>query len=477
MIEIDNIYNMDCIEGMKLMANGSVDAVIADLPYGVLNRSNKAVHWDRQIPLEALWEQYRRITKPGSPVILFAQGIFSARLMLSQPRMWRYNLVWRKDRVTGHLNANRMPLRQHEDIIVFYDRQPLYHPQMTPCPPERRNHGRRKTDGFTNRCYGEMKLGYPEGFRDTSDIYEAEVLYMTPKKKKIKRKQWIGLVFIAPWLIGLIGLQVYPFVASLFYSFTEYNIMSSPKWIGLANYVKLFTADNEFWYSVKVTLIYTIFTVPGKLTVALIVALVMNKNMKGINFIRTIYYIPSLIGGSIGIAILWKLMFQEEGIINSLLKAIHLPTLHWLGDPKTALPTIILLQLWTFGSSFVMFLAALKNVPVDLYEAADIDGASSWKKFVKITLPQISSIIFFNIIMQTITALQSFTSSLVITNGGPLKSTYVLGMKLYTEAFSFYKMGYACAISWVIFIMIMIVTMILFRFSSMMVYYEDGNDF
>lgn len=183
---------------------------------------------------------------------------------------------------------------------------------------------------------------------------------MTPKKKKLKKKQWIGLVFIAPWLIGLIGLQVYPFVASLFYSFTEYNIMSSPKWIGLANYVKLFTADNEFWYSVKVTLIYTIFTVPGKLTVALIVALVMNKNMKGINFIRTIYYIPSLIGGSIGIAILWKLMFQEEGIINSLLKAIHLPTLHWLGDPKTALPTIILLQLWTFGSSFVMFLAALK---------------------------------------------------------------------------------------------------------------------
>ena len=182
--------------------------------------------------------------------------------------------------------------------------------------------------------YTEMILGYPEGFRDTSDIYEAEVLYMTPKKKKIKRKQWIGLVFIAPWLIGLIGLQVYPFVASLFYSFTEYNIMSSPKWIGLANYVKLFTADNEFWYSVKVTLIYTIFTVPGKLTVALIVALVMNKNMKGINFIRTIYYIPSLIGGSIGIAILWKLMFQEEGIINSLLKAIHLPTLHWLGVPR-----------------------------------------------------------------------------------------------------------------------------------------------
>ena len=147
---------------------------------------------------------------------------------------------------------------------------------------------------------------------------------MTPKKKKIKRKQWIGLVFIAPWLIGLIGLQVYPFVASLFYSFTEYNIMSSPKWIGLANYVKLFTADNEFWYSVKVTLIYTIFTVPGKLTVALIVALVMNKNMKGINFIRTIYYIPSLIGGSIGIAILWKLKDDGSSLTDPKISALLL---------------------------------------------------------------------------------------------------------------------------------------------------------
>ncbi len=300
---------------------------------------------------------------------------------------------------------------------------------------------------------------------------------MKQQKLRLKKKSWIGLVFIAPWLIGLGTLQIYPFFASLYDSFTEYNIMTTPKFIGIGNYVKLFTTDTEFWNSVKVTLIYTVFTVPGKLLVALIVALVMNKNMKGVNFIRTIYYIPSLIGGSIGIAILWKLMFQEEGIVNSLLKAIHLPTQHWLGDPKTALPTIILLQLWTFGSSFVMFLAALKNVPMDLYEAADIDGASRFKKLISITLPQISSIIFFNVIMQTITALQSFTSSLVITNGGPLKSTYVLGMKLYTEAFSYYKMGYACAISWVIFIMIMIVTLILFRFSSMVVYYEDGNDF
>lgn len=136
MIETDKIYNMDCLEGMSRMPEGSVDAIIADLPYGVLNRGNRSACWDRQIPLGPLWEQYRRIIKPDSPIILFAQGIFSAHLMLSQPGIWRYNLVWQKDRVTGHLNANRMPLRQHEDILVFYMKQPVYHPQMTPCPPE-----------------------------------------------------------------------------------------------------------------------------------------------------------------------------------------------------------------------------------------------------------------------------------------------------------------------------------------------------
>ena len=180
MIETDNIYNMDCLEGMSLMADDSVDAVIADLPYGVLNRSNPSANWDRQIPLESLWAQFRRITKPKSPIILFGQRLFSARLMLYQPQLWRYNLVWQKDRVTGHLNANRMPLRQHEDILVFYKKQPVYHPQMTPCLPERRNHGRRKTDGFTNRCYGEMKLA---PVRVADDKYPTSVIFV-PKEHK-----------------------------------------------------------------------------------------------------------------------------------------------------------------------------------------------------------------------------------------------------------------------------------------------------
>ena len=157
MIEIDKIYNMDCMDGLPMVADNSVDAIIADLPYGVLNRSNKAASWDRRIPLAPLWEQYRRITKPDSPIILFAQGFFTAELMMSQPKLWRYNLVWRKDRVSGHLNANRMPLRQHEDILVFYEKLPVYHPQMRPCLPEERNHTRREVREFTNRCYGKMQ--------------------------------------------------------------------------------------------------------------------------------------------------------------------------------------------------------------------------------------------------------------------------------------------------------------------------------
>ncbi len=295
--------------------------------------------------------------------------------------------------------------------------------------------------------------------------------------KSLTRRKYIGLLFIAPWIIGFLVLQLYPFITSLVYSFAEYNIMSSPKFIGIQNYVQLLTRDREFWNSLRVTVVYTLFTVPGKLVVALLVAVLMNKNMRGVNAIRTIYYLPSLFGGSIAVSILWKLMFQNTGIINQIIGLVGIQPVKWLGNPKTAMPVIIMLNMWQFGSAFVMFLAALKNVPTELYEAAEIDGANRVVQFFRITLPQISSIIFFNVIMQTITALQSFTGPMVITNGGPLKATQVLGLKLYTEAFSFYKMGYACAISWVIFILIMAVTGVLFRFSSMVVYYEDKGDF
>lgn len=297
----------------------------------------------------------------------------------------------------------------------------------------------------------------------------------TGKVQYVKR-DYQAFLYIAPWLIGFLVLQIYPFATSLFYSFTEYTIGGVPEWIGLQNYQKLFTGDTEFWNSLKVTMLYTVYTVPGKLIMALAVAMFLNRDIKGINLIRTLYYIPSLFGGSVAVAILWKLMFLENGLVNSMLNAVNLPTISFWGDTKYALKTICALEIWQFGSSMVMFLAALKQVPRSLYEAAEIDGAGKVRKFFGITLPQITSIIFFNLIMQMIQALQNFTSAFVITDGGPLKSTYVLGIKLYKEGFSYFKMGYASSISWVVFVVILIVSLLLFRSSSAWVYYEDQRN-
>lgn len=297
------------------------------------------------------------------------------------------------------------------------------------------------------------------------------------KKTGYRKRDYQAFIYIAPWLLGFLILQLYPFMMSFFYSFNDYTIGAVPEWVGLKNYIRLFTQDTEFWNSLKVTIIYTLYTVPGKLVMALAVAVFLNRDIKGINLIRTLYYIPSLFGGSVAIAILWKLMFLENGLVNSFLQALSLPTISFLGDTKYALKTICSLEIWQFGSSMVMFLAALKQVPRSLYEAAEIDGGGKIRIFFKITIPQITSIIFFNLIMQVIQALQNFTSAFVITNGGPMKSTYVLGMKLYKEGFSNFKMGYASSISWVVFTIILVVSLLLFRSSSAWVYYEDQGDF
>ena len=284
------------------------------------------------------------------------------------------------------------------------------------------------------------------------------------KPKRYKKRDYQAFLYLMPWILGMLILQIYPFLCSFYYSFTNYQVSSSPIWSGLDNYRYLFTKDTEFWNSVKVTVVYTLYTVPGKLVMALAVAVFLNRNIKGINLIRTLYYIPSLFGGSVAVSVLWKALFIDNGVINALLTGL-------------SLPAICALEIWQFGSSMVMFLAALKQVPVSLYEAASIDGAGKLQSFFRITLPQITPIIFFNLIMQTIQALQNFTSAFVITKGGPVKSTYVLGMKLYKEGFSYFKMGYASAISWAIFVMIVAVTMLLFRSSSVWVHYDDEGSF
>ena len=287
------------------------------------------------------------------------------------------------------------------------------------------------------------------------------------------KREYQAYLYILPWILGFAILQLYPFVSSFIYSFTDYTVGAKATFQGLANYKKLFTQDKEFWNSLKVTILFALYTVPGKLIMALAVAMFLNRDLKGINLIRTLYYIPSLFGGSVAVALLWRLMFLDNGVINAILSALHLPVIQWLGDTRYALRSICMLEIWQFGSSMVMFLAALKQVPRSLYEAAEIDGAGKVTRFFHITLPQISPIIFFNLINQTIQALQNFTSAQVITEGGPLKSTYVLGLKLYKEGFSYFKMGYASAISWVVFAAIMIFTLAIFASSKLWVHYAD----
>ena len=293
------------------------------------------------------------------------------------------------------------------------------------------------------------------------------------RKKHYTKRDCQAFLYLLPWLIGIAVLQLYPFISSLVYSFHDYTIGGRMDFIGLDNYIKLFTRDRDFWNSLKVTLQFALYTVPGKVILALAVAVFLNRNIRGINAIRTAYYIPSLFGGSIAIALLWRLMFMDNGIINSMLSTLGISNIHFLGTRGTGMRVVCALEIWQFGSSMVMFLAALKNVPSSLYEAAQIDGAGWWKRFFHITLPQISPIMFFTLLNQTIQEFQNYTSPAIITGGGPRKSTYVMGMFLYQEGFSYCHMGYASAISWIEFIAILILTLIIFGTSRYWVHYGD----
>jgi oligogalacturonide transport system permease protein len=295
------------------------------------------------------------------------------------------------------------------------------------------------------------------------------------KQNNLTRRNNVAYLYIMPWLIGMLVFTLYPFVSSFYYSLTDYNPLKESVFTGLANYAELFTRDSEFITSLKATLLYTLYTVPVKLLMSLFIAMLLHKPRKGIGILRTVYYLPSLFGGSIAVAILWRALFMDQGMINGALAALSFQTISFLGDPKVALPTLSALEVWQFGSSMVMFLAALKQVPASLYEAARIDGASAVKRFSSITLPCISPIIFFCIIMQTLNAIQNFTSAMVITRGGPIKSTYMLGLKLYNDGFVKWRMGYASATSWVIFAIVAAFTAIIFLSQKFWVFYGDES--
>ncbi len=287
-----------------------------------------------------------------------------------------------------------------------------------------------------------------------------------------KKDKYLGYLYIAPWLLGFLVLTLYPFIVSLFYSFTEYNVFSI-KFVGLDNYINIFTKDKLFFNSLSKTLLYTVISVPLKLSVALLVAVVLNKLRRGRGIFYTIFYLPSILGSSVALAILWKYIFKYDGLINLLLGAIGIKGPNWIGDPNLALYVMMLLPLWQMGAPMVLFLAALKNVPVDVLEAARIDGARPKKIFFKITFPLISPIVFFNLIMQTIEIIQIFTPAYLITKGGPVKQTYLYSLYLYDTAFRDSKMGYASALSWILFVIIITFTMVLFGHSKKWVFYGD----
>ena len=281
-----------------------------------------------------------------------------------------------------------------------------------------------------------------------------------------------GFLFILPWLFGFLAFKAIPLLMSGVLSFMDYNIISSPEFIGFDNFREL--AENElFWSSMKSTGLYVLYTVPMKMVFSLFIAYILSSKVKGIGFFRSVYYIPSLMGGSVAISILWRYMFMQDGMINSLLELIGIEGPAWLSIPGTAMFVISFQHVWQFGSTMVVFLAALKGMPGSLIEAAEIDGATRKRIFWSVIIPYITPVVFFNLLTNLVTAFQEFNSPFVITAGGPYETTYLMSMMIYENAFRYLNMGLSSAISLVLFTIIVSFTLLLFGSSRFWVNYQD----
>lgn len=287
----------------------------------------------------------------------------------------------------------------------------------------------------------------------------------------LSKSSTAGILFSLPFIIGFLLFMLVPMAMSLYYSFCDFNVLSQPKFIGLKNYIDMFTNDQTFWQSVRATLYFALVSVPLRLVFALLVAMMLVKNSALTSFYRVAYYLPSIIGGSVAVAVLWKRMFSADGTINSILNALGFGvTTNWLGDLNTAIWVLILLAVWQFGSSMLIFLSALKQIPSELYEAASIDGAGKVKMFFRVTLPLLTPTIFFNLIMQIINGFLAFTQSQIITQGKPLNTTLFYAVYMYQQAFTFSHAGYASAMAWVMLLFIGALTLFLFKTKSKWVY-------
>ncbi|MFT4122269.1 MAG: sugar ABC transporter permease [Microbacterium sp.] len=302
----------------------------------------------------------------------------------------------------------------------------------------------------------------------------AELRKLEKGGKGSKRDNRAAAWFLTPWFIGLVLITAGPMLASLVLAFTKYNLLQAPVFNGLDNIVRMF-GDERLLRSLINTFLYVIISVPLQLALALALAVFLDRGVRGLSFYRSVFYLPSLLGGSVAIAVLWRTVFGTGGLVNDALAFFGIQGQGWISSPDTALATLILLNVWTFGSPMVIFLAGLRQIPTSYYEAAQVDGASRWRQFRSITMPLLSPIIFFNLVLQIIHAFQSFTQAFVVSGGtgGPADSTLVFSLYLYQRAFGSFDMGYASALAWLLVLVIGAFTALNFWLSKYWVFYDD----
>jgi multiple sugar transport system permease protein len=298
----------------------------------------------------------------------------------------------------------------------------------------------------------------------------------TPPRARVQRRHVdrSAYLFLLPWFLGLGLITVGPMAISLLLSFTDYDLLSAPEWIGIDNYVRM-ASDPRLLKSLSVTFTYVLVGVPTQLAVALLVALVLNAGMRALPLYRSIFYLPSLLGGSVAVAVLWRQMFGSAGLVNQLLSMVGIDGPGWISEPGTALGSIILLHIWTFGAPMIIFLAGLRQIPRSYYEAAEVDGAGRLRRFATITIPLLTPIIFFNWVLQVIGAFQAFTQAFIVSGGtgGPADSTLFYTLYLYQRGFGAFDMGYASAMAWLLVLIIGAFTAINFVASRFWVFYDD----
>jgi multiple sugar transport system permease protein len=293
-----------------------------------------------------------------------------------------------------------------------------------------------------------------------------------PRLRQRTREAIEGYLFIAPAVIGFLLFTLFPMLASFALSFTEYNLLSSPTWIGVDNYVKM-ARDEFFWRSLRITATYALIGLPLGLVFSLVVALLLNQQVPGISIWRSLYVLPSVLSGA-AVVVLWRWLFNPEfGLLNVVLDSVGIDGPNWLGDTRWALPSLILVGLWGFGGTMLVYLAGLQGIPNELYEAVEVDGGNAWHKFRTVTLPMLSPIILFNLVIGLIGAFQYFTEPYGLTEGGPENSTLVYMLYLYRNAYQYFDMGYASAMAWVLFLLVLVLTLLIFRSTPMWVHYES----